>query len=232
MRYQNLMTQHLLGFFATLIATLIGVYIAFYLERIAEKRNQQRQIANYLESLNKELKLNKSITNGNFEVLSNLQDSGSSDTYYSLEPYNTDAWDAAIQGQIIESISSEVHGDLQEIYSDIRSTNELIRRIRVESLQPEVGESESKGEIEIDRRTITVQHWDDNTESIREVGLAELISRKANALGMSVDRVLPKLEEELDQIQNFDDRDESAPNEARIGYNTDAYKLWTNRGKN
>ncbi|ELY95153.1 hypothetical protein C483_02276 [Natrialba hulunbeirensis JCM 10989] len=187
---------------ATLVATLIGVSQAFRLDRQAEKKARVQEATDHLNAVKNELELNKEIAERNYRIISKLQsEDPESATHYTLEKFSTEAWDAAVSGQINTTIDSEFHSDMKEVYADAASTNELINRLRTEQLHPSIGETEEMGVGEYRIWTITVTHWSEETGDIEESPLGVLIKERSNSLRVSIEGKLGKLETRVSSLQ-------------------------------
>lgn len=200
-----------LGFVATLVATLIGVKIAFDLDRTAESKKKKGRVIQHLNSLNKELSINREIATSNYRTLTGMQDDALESNHYALEPFNTDAWNAAIGERIIELVDESTHGELQEVYAEIRSINELIERVRTEPLYQGIGEEETVGPTDMTIWTIQINYWDHEADEVRETGLGDLILTRSQSLRVKIDSVSGEIDQEISKLEDESDDDESEP---------------------
>jgi hypothetical protein len=197
------LSQVFLGFVATLIATLIGVQKGFQKDREAKRQDDRKQMSNLLRSIQEEIQSNKSIANRNFRLLRRMQAQEDLDVdHYSVDLFSADVWEPALDAGAVSWLDSELFSDIQEVYILMRNTNELIRRLRSESLHQEIGESEQYGPIEFDVWTISVAYWDEDTSQIEELGLGELIKNNSKEIKLSISQLEDDLEEEVDRIGN------------------------------
>lgn len=198
----NLFLQTLLGGVATLIATLIGVRRGFQKDRKAEQQRRVRTTIQHLKAIDKELTLNSGVASGNHQLINSLLDGDNEHIdHYSIDIYSTDAWDAAVNDKMIEHISEDIYSDIQEIYSITKRTNELIMRVQTEPLHPQVGEKQEWGEIEFKKWSISVNYWDEESETIKQAELGELIKRRSNRINIGIQAVNQSLEDEIRDLE-------------------------------
>ncbi|WP_178915173.1 hypothetical protein [Natronomonas gomsonensis] len=196
------LAQIFLGFLATLIATLIGVERGFKKDRQAERDRARKTTLQHLNAIENELELNHSNAGGNYELIDELQQKTDIDSdHYSLEPYSTDAWDAAVSDQVIENISSETYTHLQETYSLIKSTNEQIRRLRTESLHENIGNTIDYGATEMPVWTMEVSYWNRQSSEVDTKGLGELIRDRSNRIRVKASGDLENIEQETENLR-------------------------------
>jgi hypothetical protein len=197
--------QTLLGFLATLTATLIGVYIAFQKDRKADRQQTRKTTIQHLKSIKKELELNHTNAQGNYNLIDTMQQQEDFDAdHYSLEPYSTDAWDSAVSDQIIEVLDADLYTDLQRTYFLIKSTNEQIRRIRMEPLHNRIGDELDYGVTKVPVWTIDVNHWDTEREEINQKGLGEIIRDKSQKIRVHSGGNITSIEDEIERIEKLD----------------------------
>lgn len=201
--------SQVLGFVLTLFATLAGVVIAFQLERRAESNSRKETVTQHLEAVKRELNRNSEVIWQNHRVIGYLQKTDSDALHYSLEPLSHSAWDAAVQDQIIDSIEGSLYQDLQKLYSRTENVNELIKRLRTESLHPELngsgndssgGNSSSSVDIWDDAWTMSMVHWDKSEDEVRENGLGDLIKNRSNEVNIQIDGVSDKIQSEKERL--------------------------------
>lgn len=217
------LAQIFVGFVATLIATLIGVERGFEKDRQAERKQTRNRTVQHLESISSEISLNRSIAVGNYNLVDQLQANESVEAeHYTLEMFRTDAWDSAIEDQIIEVADPEFYRELQDLYNGIKSTNELIRRLRTESLHSRIGDEVEYGNTEFPIWTIDVHYWDENSEDIEVAGLGELIRDRSNQVNIQSSGVLDRIEPEIERIKQIDSK------EPIVGFNRQAAQNYVN----
>lgn len=191
------------GFLSTLLATLIGVVIAFWNDRKIEQANQYKQAIQHLRSIKEELKRNRGTTNHTIDVVTMLQDEhGGESSHYAVDLLSTEAWSAALNDGIIKSINNDLYRELNEIYYRTNAINELIRRLRTESLHPTLGEHEDTGIFDWEVWTITVTYWDEEEEAVKEAELATILKNKSNSLGIRIDGVSRSIDEAINELED------------------------------
>ncbi len=173
-----------------------------YEDRRERERKQQR-VLQHLRALNKELELNQESAYGTVRVIRTLQQASQQEAdHYALELFSTDAWNAALEEQLIDIISNEVYQELQQLYKQTKSANELIKRLRTEVLHPSIGE-----EINEDwagsytNWTISVLYWNDDKDEVDFYGLGVLIWKKVENLKRSIDGILQDIESEIQRLE-------------------------------
>lgn len=192
----------LIGFLSTLFATLIGVAVAFWNDRKIEQRNQYNRTIQHLQSVNKELDRNREAINHTIDVITKLQDDqGGNSSHYAVDLLSTDAWSAALDDGIIESVDRDLYEKLNEVYYRTNSINELVRRLRTESLHPSLGESKDTGVLETEIWTITVTYWNEEEETIQEAELATVLKSKSNSLGIRIDGVSDRISSSIEELE-------------------------------
>lgn len=194
--------QAVLGFFATLTATLIGVKLAFNKDRQADQKETQKRVLQHLKAIENESKINRSVSENNFELLIKLQNKDNGADSYVLELFSTQAWDKAMNNRVSELIDSELHGDLQQIYSQIQTVNELIRRLRTEPLHSAIGEEATESTITDKNWTMEVSFYNSDTKEIEKSGLGDLIKNKCNDIKISIEAVEDQLSDEISNIES------------------------------
>lgn len=188
-----------LRFILTLTATLIGVLIAFKLDRKAEQQTRKETIIQHLRAIQRELNSNSNAIENNFQVINYLQGNGNDASHYALEPFSTSAWEAAVEDQLVEHIDNETYSDLQDLYTQLENVNELVRRLRTESLHPEMNQDSDT--VWEDTWTISIAYWDETEEGIRETGLGDLIKNRSNQVNIKIDSVTTEIEGVIDSLE-------------------------------
>lgn len=138
-------------------------------------------------------------------------------SHYIVDPYSTDAWDAALEDELIEILPSKTYHSLQKVYADIKRTNELIKRLRTEPMHPELGNLRGEGGYEYEIWTYSVTHYDEKKEDVKLSSLGPLIRERSHDifsqivdLRQNIDNQIRRLEEELDEGQETEaDADKS-----------------------
>lgn len=195
----------LFGGLATLFATLIGVLIAFKLDRRAEDTKKRKRVLQHMRAVQKELNQNEEIGWGNHSLIRELQEMDEPEAdHYAPNLFMTDAWDAAIEDQLIDLVPAELYYELQGHHHDIKSTNELIRRLRIEAVDPRIGELVHDGSWEYINWTYSVYYYDHDSEEVDHLGLGPLILHQcgdlagdSNQLQQSLDNVIEEIESSL-----------------------------------
>lgn len=193
--------SQLVGFTSTLFATLIGVYIAFWLERQGKNRDRRQKNLNSLLALRSEIQLNKSIAVGNHSTVAQQGDSNPNIDHYSIDVYSVDAWNSAVQDNILSQINPDLHESIQQVYSQIKSTNELIKRLRVEPLHDQLEEDSNDNPYGLEPWTIRVSYWDEQEEKVMESGLGNLIGDRSNRIKIKLESVEDQLDDEIDTLK-------------------------------
>lgn len=191
----------LAGSLGTLLATLIGVYTAFNLDRRARRRNKQRRVYEHLRSIRYELEMNQSNADKVDQIIRHLQQSDTEAAHYTLDIYSTDAWGAALDEQIIDNVDEGLYEDLQSVYTEIKRLNELIKRLRTEWLHPEIGETRGSGGYEYQVWTTSLVEWDEDKERAELTSLGPLIKDRSRSINRSINQLSEELEEEIDRLQ-------------------------------
>ena len=191
----------MLGFSATLLATVFGVYLGFGKDRQINDIRSLEKTTNLLSSLSQEVNNNKSVANSNFSLLSELQAGDQDSDHYVLDTFDMDAWEASQHGLIIEWMDSELYRDLQNLYTEINSLNEQIRRLRSEALHGTVGETEQVGNTQLTRWTMEVSYWDPDEEKVKESGLGDLIQDRCQNVKMKCQSLSNEIDEEIEEIE-------------------------------
>lgn len=194
------MAASIAGFISTLLATLIGVGLGFRLDKVLENRARKKTVQQHLEAVVEELESNKNIIKQNRNVIKHLQDEGNNATHYALRKFSSNAWEAALDNQFIEHLDDDdLYQNLQSLYANIDSTNELIKRLRTESLHPRMGETENEY-LDTEVWTVNVAYWDRSREEVEETGLADLIKSESDNLNIEIDGVKTELEDIITRL--------------------------------
>ncbi|WP_256545442.1 AlbA family DNA-binding domain-containing protein [Halobellus inordinatus] len=176
-------------------------------ENRRERERKKQRVLQYLRALEKELDLNNKSAKGGRKLLRKLQQNHQVDSdHYVIDLLATDAWDAALDEQLIEIISQDVYQQLQEQYKLIRSTNELIRRLRTEVLHPEIGTEKSDDWGDFRIWTITVSFWNSEKEEMDYLGLGPLIMQKLSEVQKSTREISPELTSEIERLEEENTR--------------------------
>lgn len=192
----------LAGFISTSVATLIGVGVGFWNDRRIEEANQHQRAIQHLKSIEQELTRNRETINNSVDVINELQDDGGGDSsHYAIDVLSTNAWNAAINDQVIESIDGGLYRDLNEVYYRAQTINEMIHRLRTESIHPSIGDIEGEGIFQREIWTITVTYWNEDRETVQEAELATVIKNKCNSLGIRIDGISGDIEESINELQ-------------------------------
>jgi len=194
------------GFLATLLATLIGVYIAFVLDRWQqEKRNRQRAVE-HLHSIQSEIQLNSSRLDSNSRILDELQQRDRKGDHYILESLETDAWESALQEPIVGTLSPDLYDRLQELYYGYNSVNSLIERQTSEMHHKTLGEERGVGGYSYENWTMTVDYYDRENEEVDFLGLGSLIRNSSQNLRGNRD-LQDDIDEEIEKLESYSLRD-------------------------
>ena len=193
--------SQLVSFISTLFATLIGVYIAFWLERQAKNRDRRQTNLNSLLALRSEIQRNKGIAVGNHSTVAQQAGSDPDVDHYSIDMYNIDAWDSAVQNNILSQIDPDLHESIQQVYSQIKSTNELIKRLRVEPLHDQLEENPNDNPYGLEPWTIRVSYWDEQEQKVMESGLGNLIGDRSNRIKIKLESVEDQLDHEINRLK-------------------------------
>ena len=171
-------------------------------ENRRERERKKRRVLQHLRALENELALNKESADGGERVLRKLQHRNDMESdHYVIELFSTDAWDAALDEQLIDIINPELYRQLQEQYRLVRSTNELIKRLRTEALHPEIGEDENDEWGDFTIWTISVSYWDSQNEDVGFLGLGPLIKQKLVEIQGSIRDIESKLSSEIAELE-------------------------------
>ncbi|MFA9503241.1 hypothetical protein ACERIM_10715 [Natrinema sp. H-ect1] len=198
-------SEILLSGLATLFATLVGVWIAFQLDRKSENVKKKKRAFQHLKAVQKELEQNESIGWNTHSLIREMQELDEPEAdHYAPQLFMTDAWDAAIGDQLIDIIPASLYYELQELYQETKSTNELIRRLRIEAIDPRLGDIIQDGSWKFKNWTYSVYYYDQNRDEVEHLGLGPLILRHcrdiagdASSLQQELDEVISELEKEL-----------------------------------
>lgn len=183
-------------FIATLLATLIGVGSAFFLNRRAEARVKRRRVRDHLRAIENELEINRGIGNGNWKVVDELQQVGSDvradSDHYILDPFSTDAWDAALEEQIVDEVPEEFYERLQHLYSKTKATNEQLKRLRTEFMHKEIEAAESGSKY----WSMVVAHWDTDRDDVNTYALGPYLKGRCDTIRQEAQDI----HEEIDSV--------------------------------
>lgn len=205
---------------------MVGVIVGFRKDREAEDERTQTRVIHHIRALETEVNINHQIARSNHSLLSEIQTGLDSETdHYAVELFSNDAWDAAIHERVIEKINPKTHSELQEVYSEIQTINELVRRLRAEPLHQSLSgsESEDDDEIILDRWTLQISYWDSDTDSVENSGLGDVIKLKCNSLSIQLNSLSSDLESELDQLEDQDSNTPSSSEKPELGFNQNIY---------
>lgn len=193
----------LTGFFATLIATLIGVITAFRLDHRASTKRKRKRVLQHLQALQKEFTINKQIAYENTNIAETLSHGHNKDAdHYIMDPFATDAWDAATNEQIIGEVSNDLYHDLQDLYASVKQTNEQIRRLRTEGLYTGVDENRLTGPFDKKDWTIIVGNWDEDNDKYDIWGLGILIRNRCNEISTTITSTQDALDSEMQALKD------------------------------
>jgi len=191
----------LLGFLATLIATICGVYLGFGKDRQIDEVHSLDKTASLLSSLSQEAENNKDVANSNFHLLRELQAADQDTDHYVLDTFDVDAWEASQHGLIIERTEPELYKEIQSLYSEINNVNEQIRRLRSEALHSTIGDTEELGASELTTWTIEVNYWDRDEGAVDNAGLGDLIQRRCKELKIKCESISNDIDEEVSRLE-------------------------------
>lgn len=189
-------------FFAVLIATLIGVYSAFLLDHWQQEQKTRKRACDHLHSIKSEVKTNLKRAEANDELIRQLQQRNPEGDHYILEPFETDAWEAAMEEPIIGTVSGELYRELQSLYSRSKLVNSYINNQRDEMHHHVIGEEGGRGSFSYEIWTISVDFYDHDKEKVDYTGLGPLIRNEANSIKSSKD-IIKELEEEIERLQEY-----------------------------
>lgn len=195
-------TALLSQFIAVLLATLVGVYTAFFLDRWQQEQQSRQRAIEHLESLKDELKTNMERVEANDKLIRHLQRRESEGDHYTLEPLETDAWLAALEEPILGTISNDVYEQLQQSYSNIKRVNALIERQQDEMYHSSLGDTEKFGGSSYSIWTISVDFFDHDKEEADFTGLGPLIKDEANSL-RNIDGLIEELNDEKIRLGEY-----------------------------
>lgn len=189
-------------FVAVLLATLIGVYLAFRLDRFRQEQQTRRRAINHLRSIRTELKLNEQRLNANRQLIKHLQNRDPEGDHYILESLETAAWIAALEEPIVGTVSNDVYEPLQDTYSSINSINSLIDRQKDEMHHPVIGSEGKFGHKTYEIWTMSVDYFDHESEEVDYTGLGPLIKNRSRSLRYK-DGLIEKLNNEIERLENY-----------------------------
>lgn len=187
-------------FFAVLIATLIGVFFAFRLDRFQQRRQTQQRAADHLRSIKSEIHSNAERVEKNNEVVKQLRRRSKEGHHYILEPLDTDAWLAALQEPIVGTISNDLYEKLQMTYSEVKAINSLIDRQKGEMHHAALGSTEGMGTKTYEVWTMNVDYYDTDDDEVDYFGLGPLIQKESKSL-QDVDELTESIEDEIDRLE-------------------------------
>lgn len=204
----SMILDSLLRFLATLSATLIGVFVAFRLNRWVDEKSRKQRVLNNLKSLRKEIEINRATADGIARLVRQFQNGNINEKadHYVVEMYIAEAWVSGLQEQMQAEISSSTFSDLQELYSKIKSANEYARRTRTEALHPSLGEMEGVGGYEYEIWTMGIHYWDHSEEEVKLLALGPLLKHEASEIQVKSRKILTELDSEIDTLQEEIDR--------------------------
>ena len=186
----------------TLVGSLIGVFVAFRLDRQVEQRQNKEDTLKILKSVKKELEMNKHVAKGNYQVIAELQENETNSDHYALSLFEASSWKTAAGSQLIGELNSEAYSDLQDIYTQSKSLNEQIKRLRTEAVHPNIGEVDKDEPFEMRVWTISVRYWDSNTNTVETTGLGELIQERSKTLRLDIDDLNPILDDVISKLEH------------------------------
>ncbi|KAB1193629.1 hypothetical protein GJR96_09325 [Haloferax sp. MBLA0076] len=196
--------SHITGFVVTASATLLGVWTAFWLDRQEGKRRELSNAEMQLQAIQKECSINNQIASSTLSTIQELQHGKKRKTnadHYVIDQYQTDAWDGSNNEQLVAVVDDELFARLQELYADVKSVNELVYRLRSESLHPEIGELVGEGGYQYEAWTISVLAYDERSEEVDSIGLGPLIRQRTENIIGEVVRLESELGEEIEDIR-------------------------------
>ncbi|MDX5988720.1 hypothetical protein E6P09_07580 [Haloferax mediterranei ATCC 33500] len=192
------------GFVTTASATLLGVWTAFRLDRRESKRRELSNVEMQLRAIQKECSINDQIASSTLKTIEELQYGEKEKTgadHYVIDQYQTDAWDGANNEQLIAAVNDELFVQLQELYAEIKSVNELVYRLRSELLHPEIGEAIEEGGFQYEAWTISVLAYDERKEGVGAIGLGPLIRQRTQKVFGEVVSLESELAGEIESIR-------------------------------
>lgn len=146
-----------------------------------------------MRAISYELELNQANADKIDQILQHLQQTDPEAAHYILNIYSTDPWDAALDEQIIDNVNEE----LQSTYTEIKRLNELIKRLRTESLHPELGETRGSGGYGYPLLSTSLVAWEATKEEVGQTPLGPLIRERSLPIIRSIPELLGLLEEEI-----------------------------------
>jgi|GEM_PF-7005316 len=167
----------------------------------AERERKRDRVLQHLRAIENEIGLNKETAHGNSSVIRAIQESGPTADHYVVELLSTDAWDAALDEQLIGVVDLELYSDLQSLYYLKKRTNELTKRLRTEILHPSMGQTVERMGRQSKVWTITVTHWDPRQEKVDSTGLGPLIRRNFAKVEASIRECREGLEQEIQRLE-------------------------------
>lgn len=188
------LTLQILG---TLVATLIGVIVAFKLDHRSQEQRKVSRVEQHLRALRREVERNRQIASENRSLMRAYQNGRNDEdiAHYVVEPYSTDAWKAALNEQILNYVDEELYELLQMVYGDIQTANEYVQRVRMEPLYEEFGRKQGNGVFRREAWTISVHHWDSAREKIGIYSIGALIENKSASISTNCMKALNFLSE-------------------------------------
>lgn len=200
------MPSVLAQFFAVLLATLIGVYSAFLLDHWQQEQKARNRASDHLDSIKSEVRTNLERAEANDELIRKLQERDAEGDHYILEPFETDAWEAAIEEPIIGTVSGKLYEELQSLYSRSKLVNSLIDKQRDEMHHQVIGKEGGHGAFTHEIWTITVDFYNHENERVDYSGLGPIIRNEANAILNSAD-IIGEIDDEIEQLQEYSLKD-------------------------
>ena len=110
--------QNIFAFAIEILATLLGVYSAFYLERISEEKRKENTRRELLISLKEELERGSDLLNGRGNLLP------------------TDTWSSAVSSGNLMTLKTNERIKLRQIYEEIKNHNyeaKMVRELGIQS---------------------------------------------------------------------------------------------------
>lgn len=194
-------------FLPVLLATLIGVYAAFESERKRDEKKSKARVLEHLQSLKKEVDGNLEVQREHIKVIERKQQSTETDgEHFTLGLYSTDVWDAVLEDRLLDVLPVDLFYDLHDLYSNKKSTNELIRRLRIDALHPEIGDKKGSNLGEYDVWTQTVYQFNRQKNRVEAIGLGPMIRNRGDSIGRDIQDVEEEMDEQIQRLrQELDD---------------------------
>lgn len=194
--------------FGTLIATLIGVWTAFSLDRISEARAEKREALHRVRAIIRELEGNNQLLNEHRAVIKHFQRGRQQHDpdHYTVKKLSSQSLGGVSEHNLVEHLPEGVYGDLQEVFLEVTNLNELVSRLRFEMLHPELGQMEMNGGYKHEIWTVNIGHFDSNQEEVRTLGLGPLILREGGEVQGKIADVMESLANESERLSEELDR--------------------------